>query len=592
MRTKRIFFISKSKTDFSLLFKNFIKNLIKFYAIFIVKIKNFKYYEKKINIKSDNIYIITDENLKDYDVNVSKISQIFYFNKLISPLNKNNSLCDELQIEISNGTEIYNHSKIHVNFDVYIKSQKSNKKNYNFYLERKDLKNIILTKKWLKINIKLKKSVNLKKNKVYIKIKKINFDNSYKNKELNFIAFKTLSKKNLQNPKVIFIVLDGISNKDFSYYSNKVSQKKIFQNLIKESFYYTNSITGSTVTGSSIPSLLTNTNLLQHGLFKYESHFYKGSQFPSKNLEFISEKFLECGYNTYALTNFSRLRPHFGMNIGFLDYTNICSYNFYSSAYFEKTIELIKLSENEKSFIFLHYFGGHPPFSPEIYYSDNKVNLNENYFHYSNLAKSELFIESIINHLKQNGIYDNTTLIVTSDHGKTSNNFNKLNYHFNEERLNVPLIYKPRKKNNIKFSNNIISKKTIAYKEIYKLLYKYEKINLNLDFEIKQDNEIIWTTITSDYKNINCFNFIGYSKLFKWVFKYKLEHGKFFITEKPKIFKIISFNYVDEKKNIYQLIDNKTIQKAEISLVNYIKNSQNKNFETEKQYNNYFRIFK
>jgi hypothetical protein len=590
MIINRFFFISKSKVNFYLEFKNIIRNLINIYNIFQIYIKNLKFQKKRGGIKFGNIYVLTDENLKDYSVNISKISQIYFYNKLILPINKNKNLCDKLQIEISNGCEIYNFAKIHINFDVYIKNHKfTKKKNYNFFLEKKDLKNIIRTKKWLKIIIKLKNVVNLKNNKIFIKIKKINFIKFYKDSSTNFISVKTLSVPNKQQPKIIFVVLDGISNKDFFCYSTKFSKNKVFSNLIKEGLYYKNSIAGSTVTGSSVPSLLTNTNLLQHGLFKYDSHLYKGSQFPSKNLKFISEKLLECGYNTAALTNFSRLRPHFGMNIGFHDYTNICSGNFHSSAFFEKTAELLKSSQNEKSFIYLHYFGGHPPFNPEVYYRD-KISNNEDYFYYSNIAQSELFIKTIIDYLKQNQVYDNTTLIVTSDHGKTMGNFNKKKYHFTEDRLNVPLIYKPKKNNKIKLVNNIFDQRNINYKQIYTLLSKYEKINLNEKFEINQDNQILWTTITSDYADISYHNFVGYSKLFKWVFKCKVENRKFTINEGPKVFKILNFNYVDEKRNIFDFINKEIIKTAEISLLNYINNSQNKNFEIENQHNNFLNI--
>ena len=106
MKIERVFFISKSKISFFLVFKDFIKNIIKFYEIFLVKIKNFQYQLRKIDIKSNNIYVITDENLRDYQVNISKISQIYRSNKLIYPVNKNQNLCDSLQVDISNARSL------------------------------------------------------------------------------------------------------------------------------------------------------------------------------------------------------------------------------------------------------------------------------------------------------------------------------------------------------------------------------------------------------------------------------------------------------------------------------------------------------
>ena len=92
--------------------------------------------------------------------------------------------------------------------------------------------------------------------------------------------------------------------------------------------------------------------MLQHGLYKYENHLYKAGQFPSKKLKFLAEEFLDNGYFTQGLTNFSRMRPHFGMNIGFQNYTNICTNKFHTSFYFEKMLEMLDAAENEKSFTF------------------------------------------------------------------------------------------------------------------------------------------------------------------------------------------------------------------------------------------------
>jgi hypothetical protein len=587
MKIERVFFISKSKISFFLVFKDFIKNIIKFYEIFLVKIKNFQYQLRKIDIKSNNIYVITDENLRDYQVNISKISQIYRSNKLIYPVNKNQNLCDSLQVDISNGSEIYDYSKISIDFDIYINDVRSQKKRYELNFKKKDLKNLVKTKKWLKIIINLPDVVNLKKNKVFIKFRKIDFYKNLKDRSLKFITLKTLSKKNFSCPKVILIVLDGITSNDLFYYSYKLSTTKVFKNLIKDSKSYKNLITASTVTAASIPSLLTNTNLLQHNLFSYESHLLKNTSFPSKNLKFISEEFLEREYNTYALTHFSRMRPHFGMNIGFHEYTNICSDNFHSSNYYEKAMEILKLSRDEKTFIFFHYAGGHPPFYPEIYCYKNKIDNLEKDFYFTNIAKSELFIENIVNYLKCNSIYDDTTLIITSDHGRSLSNFNKYQYHFNQDRLNVPLIYKPRKKNKKKILNNFDFKRNVCYSEIYKLINDYEGINLNKTFQVNPKKEILWTTIAPDYYEKNFFYFIGYSKLFKWVFKCIIKSKILIISEEIKVFKILTPTYIDENKNFYKFIDHKIIKKIKLSLIDFIKESQNKSFKVEKIFDNF-----
>ena len=198
-----------------------------------------------------------------------------------------------------------------------------------------------------------------------------------------------------------------------------------------------------------------------------------------------------------------------------------------------------------------------------------------------------MFIENIVNYLKCNSIYDDTTLIITSDHGRSLSNFNKYQYHFNQDRLNVPLIYKPRKKNNKKILNNFNFKRNICYSEIYKLINDYEGINLNKTFQVNPKKEILWTTIAPDYYEKNFFYFIGYSKLFKWVFKCIIKSKILIISEEIKVFKILTPTYIDENKNFYKFIDHKIIKKIKLSLIDFIKESQNKSFKVEKIFDNF-----
>ena len=582
MKINRTFFIQKEKINLKLILKNYVLLLLKLFDLFKIKFKNIFFFKKHSFINSKYIYLINREYLKDYEINISKITQAYKSNKFFEPINKSSYTCDALQVDISNGSEIYGISNISVNFDLYTKSKNLKKiKNYNFDLDKKSLRNIIKTKKWLSIKIKLTKSVNLKKNNILIKFNKLDINQNNQ----KYLSFRSLSKKNLKLPKVLFIIFDGITNYDFYNYVNNFSTKNIFKKLIQDSIYYKNSITGSTVTGSSLPSLLTNSNVLQNGLYKYENYLYKGGQFPSKKLKFVAEEFLDHGYFTQGLTNFSRMRPHFGMNIGFQNYTNICANNFHTSFYFEKMLEMLEASENEKTFTFFHYVGGHPPFHPEINYTKKNIfKNNEEYFYYSNIAKSELFLEVIINQLKQKNLYNNTSIIVTSDHGRRIGKFNRSNFHFYEDKLSVPLIYKPKSIGVSKFKRKIINKRVCNFKEIYNLLNRYEKIQLNKNFIVNNNDNIFWTTISSTYDNSNSFVFVGYDNSYKWIFKCVLDdkkHHGIKIIDKPIAFKILKSKEIKEEKNFYNQIREITKKKVKKSLFNFIKQSKIKNFGTE-----------
>ena len=51
MKINRVFVVNQGEYNFLLMIKNFIKSLIKWYELFLIKFKNIKYREKKINSK-------------------------------------------------------------------------------------------------------------------------------------------------------------------------------------------------------------------------------------------------------------------------------------------------------------------------------------------------------------------------------------------------------------------------------------------------------------------------------------------------------------------------------------------------------------
>lgn len=69
---------------------------------------------------------------------------------------------------------------------------------------------------------------------------------------------------------------------------------------------------------------------------------------------------------------------------------------------------------NEKCFKFIHIEGGHTPFR-----YDENVNIVENATYESNVEASVTITKTWLEKLKEAGVYDNTAIIVMSDHGYT-----------------------------------------------------------------------------------------------------------------------------------------------------------------------------
>ena len=141
----------------------------------------------------------------------------------------------------------------------------------------------------------------------------------------------------------------------------------------------------------------------------------------------------------------------------------------------------------------------------------------------------------------------------------------------------------------LKFKGKTINKRVINHKEIYSLINKYEKIQLNKQFYFQNYDNILWTTVSSSYDNLNSFVFVGYDKAFKWIFKCILEDNNYFklkIIDQPIAFSISKSNKINENKNIYPELSEFIKKKVKRSLYSFIKKSKFKNLSPEKQNEN------
>lgn len=96
--------------------------------------------------------------------------------------------------------------------------------------------------------------------------------------------------------------------------------------------------------------------------------------------------------------------------IDYYAYNNIIFYNYL------KEYEIEKI--DKKDFKFIHIEGGHVPFN-----YDKDVNIIKDGTYDQKLAATLTIINSYINRLKNNNVYDNSVIIVMSDHGYNFDNY-------------------------------------------------------------------------------------------------------------------------------------------------------------------------
>ncbi len=520
------------------------------------KVKEIKFYLKKLFLNQntikigDRVNLIFKERISDFDFYNSKLTNKVDYKSKIFPLNKLESF-DEFSIEFYFESEIFENDKIRIIFDLLLDDKKIGESfEYNF--TNNDFKNIKKTKKWLKITHKMNERLNLNNSNVCIQLKELNI-----NSKNNFCTLKIYNNENAKK-NIYLIILDGIHSRDFEEYSKNINPYGIFNDFINNKKYLSNVISPSTVTGSSLPSILTNNNVLQHQVFQYEYFKNTSSKIISQNIDLLPEILLENKYHCMGVTNFSRMRPHFAMNMGFHDYINISSGPYYYSSFLDNVFSNISYSKKTNTFNFFHYTGGHPPFEPEINNKFKFKNLEKN-FYYSNIKNSEQFIENIITKIKNCNLYEESLILISSDHGNSLNNFSFFGDHSIDDRIRVPFILLDETKSNEKINYNDL---LISNEIIFKSIENYTKIKIkNNNLDNYDSPNIKWTTIFANYKKKNNFFIIGYEKKYKWKFETKFDSNM-------KSFQILdNFEVFDLDEDFYSISSNNKISPSHVAKI-------------------------
>lgn len=309
-------------------------------------------------------------------------------------------------------------------------------------------------------------------------------------------------------PNIVYIVVDTLRADALSCYGNKKITTPAMDALASDGILFENAYSSSNWTIPGTTSILTAQDPLSLGMM----HF--SSVMPEKAI-LAGEALKEKGYMTAAIIGNVLVSEQIGFNQGFeyydLDgnifydyFSGIMLFNSalrfikhwktisnefipvldFSSPYFishemnsyrdanEITSNAVKLIEKLSSssfFLYLHYFDPHAPyfkhpignllnleadFTKGKFTVENKDELIDLYL--SEVEYADKYIGYLINDLKNKGLYDNTIIILTADHGEQLLGHGHYGHQislYNEE-LRVPLIIKGIENNRgVKFSS-------------------------------------------------------------------------------------------------------------------------------------------
>lgn len=355
-------------------------------------------------------------------------------------------------------------------------------------------------------NIKYLRNLNHIDIKINKKIKEIKIK-----KQKYPLTIQTIEKIKSNSIKTIYIILDAINYKNFI---NSEGYKK---NLKDEQSYTYKAFAPSTVTGSSLPSLLTLQPVLTHLIGDYNQWFYSSNlEVLPPDLQTITEIIKDQSEYAEAYTSFSKSMPFYNYFRGFNIYNSRCTGNNYSPS----ALDLLQInfieniyfnSQLDSSFFFAHDIGAHPPVFPKINLTNKDKDSSNNSYNYSieiALNKINLLIEQ----LKATKQYDNTNIIITSDHTESSPSFSKNKYHLFPSRIEVPIHIKPAKNCNSNKLNNLFKSKdfipsSYLLSKLFSIIY-----DININHPTYIFNNICWLSSVYQYPKRNFIYTLGFDQ--------------------------------------------------------------------------------
>lgn len=309
------------------------------------------------------------------------------------------------------------------------------------------------------------------------------------------------------NPNVILITMDTVRSDHLSLYGYERDTTPNIRKLTKEATLYTRAISAGDMTLPSHASIFTGMYARQHGTHYDPWSGHPGGRALPDKFHTIAEILSEAGYLTSSIVaNYAFLTNDFGFNQGFQYYDqrmpiiflgqtrafyirqgirNILIH-FASTPTFDRLYrtaeeinkEVFNILNNVQKddkpfFVFINYMDAHEPYLPptpfdtlypgkdekftsdyyrsmekEVMQLKRKATENERNHLISQydggIAYIDLHIGKLIGKLKELSLYENTLIIITSDHGETFGERNLVGHGVSvyQDQIHIPLIIK------------------------------------------------------------------------------------------------------------------------------------------------------
>jgi arylsulfatase A-like enzyme/Tfp pilus assembly protein PilF len=229
------------------------------------------------------------------------------------------------------------------------------------------------------------------------------------------------SCKRSPRPNVLIITIDTTRADHLGCYGFALARTPSIDKLATESVRFTDAISSAPITMPSHSSIMTGLFPPAHGVRD------NGAYALGENAVTLAERLRDAGYTTHAFVSALVLNRRYNLNQGFETYDD--------DLWAEDDPKLFMIRERQAPktadrflqwfgdwnktrakpfFTWIHFFDPHQPYRPSAADAALSVSLYD-----AEIAGVDRQIGRIVDTLRNNGLLDNTLLIITADHGES-----------------------------------------------------------------------------------------------------------------------------------------------------------------------------
>src|SRR5256884_8621252 len=249
---------------------------------------------------------------------------------------------------------------------------------------------------------------------------------------------------NPSSPNVVFITIDTLRADHLGCYGNKQVRTPTIDALAADSTRFERAYTAVPVTLPSHTVIFTGTYPLLSGVHDFAANKLNPTQAT------LASVLKDNGYATTAVIGSAVLDSRFGLNHGFDFYYDHFDFNRLQESNLDEmerpgnvvadvTLDWLSKNYQKKFFLWMHLYDPHYPYRPPPPYSEQYKDRPYD----GEIGFADAQVGRLIEFLKNKGLYQNTLIILSGDHGESLGEHGEKTHGFfiYNATLHVPLIF-------------------------------------------------------------------------------------------------------------------------------------------------------